>query len=209
MKRFFFLLCSLAFVGSALAQDIELPQPNVEPAMSLNEALMIRKTDRNYTSDELPLELLSHVLWCAYGINRPESHRRTVPSARNVQEMELYVLSKDGVYLYNTEKNILSYIKSGDYRAKISSQEHFAVAPFAIVIVADAKKLDSFPDDLVDFYMGLDCGYVSQDIYLAAAADGLGTVACGAIDRKALTSILNLSKTQKIMLAHPLGFVAR
>ena len=209
MKYFFSILCAIAFLGTAMAQDIELPQPNLEPGMSLNEALMIRKTDRNYIPEDVPLEQLSHVLWCAYGINRPESHRRTVPSARNVQEMDLYVMSKTGVYRYDTEKNLLLFIKSGDFRSKISSQEHFAVAPYAIVIVADAKKLDSFPDDLIDFYMGVDCGYVSQDIYLAAAADGLGTVACGAIDRKALTDILNLSKTQKIMLAHPLGFVAR
>ena len=58
--------------------------------------------------------------------------------------------------------------------------------------------------EMRDFYAAVDCGYVSQNIYLFCASYDLGTVACGGINRDALHKMLGITNG-KALLAHPVG----
>jgi len=105
MKQFFILLL-LCISLSLMAQDIELPKPKKEGGMPLMQAFTERMTNRVYQSTELSLEELSQLVWVANGINRPDG-KRTIPTARNRQEVEILVLLSSGSYLYNPQKHIL------------------------------------------------------------------------------------------------------
>ena len=76
------------------------------------DCLNERQTDRNFDTKQLSLQDLSDLVWAANGINRPESGKRTVPTATNWQEMVLYVATADGIYRYNAEKHELELVKN-------------------------------------------------------------------------------------------------
>lgn len=189
------------------ARDVrQLPPPASGMDAPLKEALDQRRTIRNIREEQLPMELVSSLLWCTYGINRPEANRRVVPSAVNVQEFDIYYFDQQGVYLYNAQKNLLEMVVEGDHRPEISQQQFFAKAPASIVIVANYDRMSVFKDkDVRDFYAAVDCGYVSQNIYLFCSSAKLATVACGGINHETLTKLLGIGNGRP-MLAHPVGF---
>ena len=185
---------------------IELPPAEMGLDVPLRLPLDKRRTVRDLSEEELPQEMLSSLLWAAYGFNRPDEQKRVVPSAVNAQEFDIYVFTKEGIFLYVAEKNALMMVAEGDHRDKISEQKHFAVAPVSIVMVANYDRMDMFKEkETRDFYAAVDAGYVSQDIYLYCAANGLGTVACGGIDRETIQKVIGF-KEGRAILAHPVGF---
>lgn len=206
MKKFSLVLfASLAL--SAQAQIIELPKPEMDGGMPIKDALMKRHTVRDFEEKELTLEQISTLLWAANGINRPDEGKRTAPSARNVQETDIYLFSKKGIFLYMPKEHALKLISDTDHRKDISDQKHFAIAPISLVLVANYDKMKGFDDTNREFYSSIDCGYVSQNIYLYCVEE-LGTVACGAINRDTLTKVMKL-KNAKALLAHPIGYPAK
>lgn len=190
-------------------ETIDLPSDFLAMDMPLHEVLKLRATHREFSPDELPNELISSLLWAAYGINRKEADRRVVPSAVNMQEFDIYLLNERGAYLYDAHKNTLTLINAGDHRSQISTQKHFAVAPISLVLVANYDRMGRMKEQTDrDFYAAVDCGYISQNIYLFCASAQLGTVACGGINRDALAKILKL-KNARAILAHPVGMIAK
>ena len=127
--------------GSAITlptlETIELPMTFEGLHAPLMEAFKLRATHREIREEEIPMEFVSSLLWSAYGINRPEEGKRVVPSAINAQEYDIYLFTREGIYLYNAEKNSIEMKVKGDYREKISQQKFFTVAPISIVMVAN------------------------------------------------------------------------
>lgn len=186
---------------------IILEKPQVGMDVPLHVAFDNRRTVRNFSPERLDPPLISSLLWSAYGINRREADLRVVPSAMNVQEFDIYLFNEEGAYLYDAHKNTLTLVAEGDLRQKISPQPHFAKAPVSIVIVANYDRMTKFKKEADrDFYAAVDCGYVSQNIYLFCASANLGTVACGGINREEIAQILKI-KNGSALLAHPVGFV--
>ena len=153
------------------------------------EALANRKTNRDYTQDELTPQQLSNLLWAANGVNRPDG-RRTAPTARNAQQIEIYVLNKDGAFLYLPKEHALQLVAKGDHRTKGASQERFQDCPLMIILVANYDKMEGFSDEAKEMYGGTDTGNISQNIYLYCASEGLATCALGSIHRDKLQELL-------------------
>ena len=186
-------------------EPIELPNSIEGLHAPLFEALKQRCTNREMQEEELPMDFIASLLWSAYGFNRPESQKRVVPSAVNVQEYDIYLFSREGIYLYNAEKNALLLVKKGDFRSDISNQKFFAIAPISIVMVANYDRMKVFKNtEDRDFYAAVDAGYISQNIYLFCASAELSTVACGGINRDSIHKLLEI-KNGRAMLAHPVG----
>ena len=184
----------------------ELPPAEMGLDVPLFEAFRSRRTNRNINPEEIPFEMVSSLLWSAYGFNRPEESKRVVPSAINAQEFDIYLFTNEGVYRYNAEKNNIEMIVKGDQRGEISEQKFFKEAPISIVLVANYDRMERFKEkETRDFYAAVDCGYISQNIYLYCASAKLATVACGGINRDNLVKILGL-KNARPLLAHPVGF---
>ena len=195
--------------GSAITlptlETIELPMTFEGLHAPLMEAFKLRATHREIREEEIPMEFVSSLLWSAYGINRPEEGKRVVPSAINAQEYDIYLFTREGIYLYNAEKNSIEMKVKGDYREKISQQKFFAVAPISIEMVANYDRMKKFKQvEDRDFYAAVDAGYISQNIYLFCASASLNTVACGGINRDEIHKILGITNG-RAMLAHPVG----
>ena len=211
MKTFKLIVFAMAlsFAFNVSAQVEKLPQPKFPTDMSLMNCLNERRTIRDFVEEEISVQEIANMLWAAYGVNRPEESKLTVPSARNVQEIDVYLFTEKGVYIYNSYEHTIELIQEGDYRAKISSQKHFSVAPVSVVLVANYGRMKGFDKESLEFYSAIDCGYVSQNIYLyCASSERMGTVACGAINRDEISTILGL-KNAKPLLAHPFGVATR
>lgn len=202
MKKVFISFVLFFFFISLNAQDIKLPPPNITGGLPLMETLSKRETNRNFSQDEISTQKLSDLLWAAFGVNRPNG-RRTAPSARNVQETDIYVFIKSGVYIYLPEKNILKQVITEDCRTKLPKQEGFTDCPLLILLVTNYDKMDNFKPEDRDFYGAVDAGYISQNIYLYCTSENLTTCAIGMIYREELKNLLHFNG--KAIIAHSIG----
>ena len=183
---------------------VKLPAPSQKGGMPLYEALAKRQTNRDFSDKNLKMQQVSDLLWCANGVNR-ENGKRTAPSARNAQEIVIYVFNKEGVFRYNPSENLLEMVMAGDKRGELTSRGTLTVdAPLTLLYVADYAKMSSFDDAGREFYGATDAGFVSQNVYLYCAANGLNTVVMGAIDRDHIAELLQLKG--KAVLAQPIGY---
>ncbi len=209
MKRRLFTLLFVLITISGFSQDladIQLPKPNMEGGKPLMEALKNRQTRREFSDKELTQQQLSDLLWAAFGINRPESGKRTAPSAVNWQETIVYVCLKTGVYSYDAKNNLLKAINKEDSRSKMGAQGFVGDAPVVLVYVSDYSQMGVLATkDDKDFYGTVDVGYISQNVYLYCSSENLATVVLGMIDRDKIAKILNLGNNQKVILTQCVG----
>lgn len=174
--------------------------------MTLMQALQERKTTRDFSDREISLETMSHLLWSAFGINRQDGAHRTAPSAKNAQEIDIYVAMAGGLYVFDPHAFVLHPILREDIRAATGWQDFVSQAPLNFIYVANMKKMDPASRQERKFYAALDTGYISQNVYLFCAAEGLATVARGWVDRPALAKIMGLGPEQRIILAQSVGY---
>jgi SagB-type dehydrogenase family enzyme len=201
------LFLSALVIFPALAQTLEpvsLPKPQTEGGKPLLEALRERKSSREFSPAKLPVKVLSNLLWAAAGVNRPDG-RRTAPTASNRQEIDLYVTLPEGVYLYEPKSHSLQPVAAGDFRALTGGQSFVGSAPVNLVFVADFAKMGGQEQSRI-FYSAADTGFVSQNVYLFCASEGLATVVRGTVDRPELAKALKLRREQRITLAQTVGY---
>jgi SagB-type dehydrogenase family enzyme len=216
MKRIPFLAVVIAVVliashAAAVAGEmkpIELPAPQTDGGKPLMQALKARHTERAFSSEELPLQVLSNMLWAAFGVNRPESGKRTAPSAMNWQEIDIYVATARGLFRYDAAGNKLDPVLEEDIREATGAQPFVAGAPVNLVYVADYSKMGDAPEDVKKFYSAAHTGFISQNVYLFCASEGLATVVRGSVDREELEKIMKLGPEQKVVLAQTVGYPA-
>jgi SagB-type dehydrogenase family enzyme len=187
------------------SETIVLPAPQKEGGVPLMEAISERRSDREFSSQELPLPLLSNLLWAAYGVNRPDGHR-TAPSALDAQEIDVYVALPSGAYLYDATANQLQLIASSDLRSITGYQDFVDEAPLDLVFVADYSRMKLVPVALRESYASVAAGAISQNVYLFAAGNGLATVIRGWIDREAIANALGLSHDHQVLLSQTVGY---
>ena len=200
------LLLYPATVFSGDINPLKLPAPNMQGGKPLMLALKERQTGRVFSPKELTPQVLSDMLWAANGINRPDSGRRTAPSAMNMQEIDIYVAKSDGLYLYDAKANTLIPILAGDIRAATGKQPFVKDAPVNLIFVADLSKMNQLQAADADFYSATDTGFISENVYLFCASSGLTTVVRGMVDRPALAKAMKLRSDQKIILAQTVGY---
>ena len=184
------------------AQDISLPTPQKSGGLPLMDALNHRHSSREFSDKMLSQQQLADLLWAANGVNRPDG-KRTAPSARNLQEIDIYVYLSTGVYFYDAIENKLVLKASEDHREDAAMQSFATTAPVLLVFVANYDKMEGMDEDARLMYGATDCGYVSQNVYLFCAADELNTVVLGSIYRDKIQELLQFNG--KAILAQPVG----
>lgn len=204
-------LCVLVLLFPALAiaqqlKPIELPAPATSGGMPLMQALKARHSTRDFSSRKLPLQMLSNLLWAAFGVNRPVSGKRTAPSAMNRQEVDIYVAMADGLYVYDARGDKLNPVLSDDVRSATGTQSFVGEAPVNLVYVADLAKEGGSSAEEIALYTGADTGVIAQNVYLFCASEGLGVVVRGSVNRTALAKTMKLRPDQKIILAQTVGY---
>ncbi len=196
---------SVPSVAAELPLPLELPKPKLDSPATLVSALKARKSSREFSPAPLPPQALADLLWAAAGVNR-EDGKRTVPSARNWQEIDVYVVLPAGAYVYDSKAHALRGVVKGDLRAATGLQDFVAVAPLNLVYVADLSRMSGASGADRDLYAAIDAGFVSQNVYLWCSATGLSTVVRGLVDRPALAKALGLRADQRIIVAQTVGF---
>jgi len=195
--------------ASLLAQElqpVELARAQTEGGKPLMQALGARHSSREFSAQKLSPQVLSNLLWAAFGVNRAESGKRTAPSAMNWQEIEVYVATADGLYVYAAKAHRLNPVLAEDVRAATGTQAFVKEAPVNLVYVADLAKTGRASAEDQALFTAADAGFIAQNVYLFCASEGLATVVRGSVDRPSLAKVLKLRTDQKIILAQTVGY---
>lgn len=202
------MIMTASTIASEL-QIVRLPPPQTEGGKPLMQALKERHSTREFSPEALPPQVLSNLLWAAAGVNRPVSGQRTVPSARDWREIDVYVATAEGMYRYDAKANALQPVVARDLRALTGVQDFIATAPVNLVYVADFDRMEGAATEQKEFYAATDAGFIAQNVYLFCASANLATVVRGSVESDVLAKAMGLTPHQRIMLAQTVGYPAK
>ncbi|MGO9235860.1 MAG: nitroreductase family protein [Methylocella sp.] len=186
-------------------KPFDLPPPRSTGGQPLTEALKLRRSTREYSDRPLPAQVLSDLLWAAFGVNRP-SGDRTAPYWRHIMVMDIYVAMADGVWLYEPKAHTLLPHLKDDIRAQTGLQDFVATAPLNLVYVAHGECMTDISSEERRLYASVDTGFIGQNVYLFCASEGLATVFRGAVDYPKLARTLQLPDQQFVTFAQTVGY---
>lgn len=201
-------LLTFALAAAELA-PIDLPPAAATGGRPLMAALAQRRSTREFSPKQIPLPVLSNLLWAAYGVNRPASGGRTAPSAHNWQTIDIYVALERGLYLYDAQRHRLLPVAEKDAREISGTQDFVAGAPLNLVYVARMEKMKTSPEDTETdllVWAAVEAGAISQNVALFCASEGLGSVVRAGVQRPAFAALARLPATARILLAQTTGY---
>ncbi|MCM8826833.1 MAG: SagB/ThcOx family dehydrogenase [Candidatus Omnitrophica bacterium] len=196
----------------AECKRIILPKPDTIGKISLEEVIFKRRSQREFIEKDITIEQLSQILWAGQGVTLKHwgYEFRTAPSAGALYPIELYVVSKDGLFHYLCQEHTLEVISDKDLRYKLYesalSQDSIIQAPLSIVICAVYERVTSKYGQRGIRYVHIEVGHVAQNIHLEVVALGLGSVPIGAFDDEKVIKLLNLPKDCKPLYIIPVGW---
>jgi hypothetical protein len=219
-------LTMLSGTASVFAEElspIALPKPEKDGGKSVLAALWERRTIRDIREERLPPQVLSNLLWAAFGVNRENGPfgqvGRTAASASNSQEIEIYVATPEGIYLYEALPHRITPIVAGDHRDKAGGRRRgtsAAKAPVNLIYVADLAKYGKArlqepglkDPEIQKAYSNAAVGLIAGNVYLFAAAQGLAAWFHNC-NRTALATELKLRADQRVLFAQTVGYPAK
>lgn len=191
MRNIILSFIALGLSGTAIlpaAEPVKLDQPDLKRGAPVMKALSDRQSIRTFSRKMLSHKDLSDLLWAANGINRPDSGKRTAPSAMNRQDVKIYVCTKDASYLYDHKTHAMIPVSEGNARP--------TEAPVCLVLVTDTNEL----------WAAMDAGIVSQNISIFCSGTGMATYPRASMNKENLAKVLKLVPPQTPMLCHPVGY---
>jgi SagB-type dehydrogenase family enzyme len=189
-------------------ENIKLPTPKYDGFVSVEKALLERRSIRTYKDEPLTLSDVSQILWAAQGITDPKTGHRTAPSARALYLLELYLIPGNvtglpmGLYQYQPEGHELVKIAEGDIKSKLFQgvgQAPIKNAP-AVLVFCGMSERSTNPN-----WMYLEAGHAAQNVYLEAVSLKLGTVVMGGFKDEDVRKALNLSPKEQPIYIMPIG----
>jgi nitroreductase len=197
--------------GNLPFDTVKLIPPNLDRPAPLMRALKERRSVREYDARPLTLRQLSELLWAANGVSRDDG-KRTAPAAVNQQLVDIYVVLPVGAFLYDAPGGRLVPVAAGDFRKMAGRQEFVASAPVNLVFVADPALFKprpgpgpAIPAEEKLNWARIAVGAMAQNVGLYCAAEQLGNVVRGMVDREKLGPALKLRPDQAIILAQTVG----
>jgi nitroreductase len=199
------MLALLVSVSRALSPIVLLPADTAR-GLVYGKILGTRHSERNFKSTPLPLQDLSDLVWAANGVNRPATGQLTIPTAKNAQDISVYVALPDAIYLYDNQNHVLNPVVAGDFRADIASTQPFVTtAPVVLLFVSDYSKFTGLTVDEAKRWSALDAGIAIQTALLWAVGNGYITVPRAYMDTTKLSKAIGLKDTQILHLNLPVG----
>lgn len=194
---------------------IQLPSPEFKSTTSLEEAILKRRSIRDYTKEPLSIKEVSQILWSAQGITDEESGLRSAPSAGATFPLEVYLAVSNvkdanaGLYKYNPFNNTLKLLAEGDKRFDIANaalkQGSIEKSAAIVILTAVYERTSVRYGNRTERYVNMEVGHAGQNIYLQAVSLGLGTVMIGAFNDEALKKVLSLPGNEFPLAIYPLG----
>jgi len=217
------LLLGLCYAGVEAGQPkpmvagdiIQLPQPLLKGTMSLEEALLRRRSMRSFRQEPVSLQQISQLLWAGQGISKkdPVHSFRTAPSAGALYPLTLYAATPDGFFEYMPESHQLLTLQKRDIRAELAQaalgQVWVRQAPLVIVICASYERVTSHYGRRGLRYTDMEAGHSAQNIHLQAVALSLDSVGVGAFDSAELKKIIQAPEGQEPLYIIPVGLASK
>jgi SagB-type dehydrogenase family enzyme len=187
----------------------------------LSEALRARQSTRRFAPDSLAFSDLSRLVRKSGGLTETRNGvtHRTVPSAGALYPVEIYVVARrverlaSGIYHFRPRDSLLELVQAGDFGPDLfraANEQPAARDPAAALILS--ARFDRSTHKYADRgyrYTYMEAGAACQNVYLLAAALGLGTVAIGAFNDEAANELLGLDgRAEAVLLMMPVGRVA-
>ena len=192
-------------VAAFAQQSRPLPAPRKDLGKSLMQALQLRRSIREYSQRPLSDQVLSDIMWVAYGINRPNGDR-TAPYWRHIMVIDVYAAMADGVWLYDPQQHALHPHLGTDIRAQTGIQGFVATAPLNLVYVVHGERMTEISPEDRRLYGSVDAAFAGQNVYLYCASEGLATVFRGAVDYETLGRAMRLGDEQFVAFAQTVGY---
>jgi nitroreductase len=208
MKKLLIII-TIAFISNSVFSQkdvINLPSPEREGGKPLMEALDERHSAREFANKTMPEQTLSNLLWAAYGINREEAGKHTVPTSRNVQDIDVYITTQEGAFLYLPKKNALKKVVDSDIRASMGKQEFTSNAALNLVYVSDFSKYEGGDETSKHITASAHCGFIGQNVYLYCASEGLNSVFRAWIDKDLIHKKLQLADDHHVIYTQTVGY---
>lgn len=197
MFKFLGALIIMTMFNTAVmaAETIPLPRPDTTSETgTLMSALANRQSIKAFADKDLDPVELGGLLWAAYGVNRPDGHR-TIPTAMNEHDLDIYVFRHDGIWLYDADQHALTPISDTDRRDLFHTQPYMNTAPVVLVYTGSTKD-----------YAAMHAGSAYQNVGLYAANRGLANVVRGYFDADATARVLNLNENQRVIVSQAVGY---
>ncbi len=180
----------------------------------LGGAISARRSVRRFAPAPLALAEVASLLWAAAGVTSTDG-RRAAPSAGATFPLETYLVAGDvtglgpGVYRYLPAEHALTPVAGGDRRGALRDaalrQECVGRAPTVVVLAAVEARTGARYGERAGRYVAMEAGHAAQNLHLAAAALGLGSVAVGAFDDGAVATALGLPADHAPLYLLPVG----
>lgn len=202
-------LCCIACAEKTNAPLRDLPEPDTDGAVSLEQAVANRRSIRSYTERPLTLKEIGQLLWAAQGVTRPDRNYRAAPSAGATYPLETYVVHQGGVFKYLPKAHALQKKRNKDVRKQLGQaalgQRCVTFAPCSIVIAAVPERTTGRYGERGIRYVHMEAGHAAENIHLQAVSLGLGSVPVGAFDGKKVSRVLKLSGNEEPLYIIPVG----
>ena len=194
--------------------QIKLPQPKYTSTVSVEKALLERRSVRSFKNEPLTVEEISQLLWAAQGITNERGYR-TAPSAGALYPLEVYIVAgnvsglADGIYRYVPDGHELMRIQKGDKRAELCNaalmQSFIRECPINIVFSAVYERITGKYGERGIRYAQIEVGHAGQNVYLQAVSLNLGTVAVGAFVDSEVKKVMGMKDGEYPLYIMPVG----
>ena len=191
-NKFGLILIGLIMSFNAEASVVQkLPEP--DRSSDLMRLFNNRKSSREYSSKPVNLQTLSDLLWAAFGFN--DRGTRTIATAKNEQNLKVYVVYQNSIWTYDANENSLVKISDEEIEQYIAKQDFVKGAPVNLIYTGSDKEYSVFH-----------AGSAAQNVYLYAASKGLNTIVRGYIDKEELKDKLRLDRDEFVILNQVIGY---
>ncbi len=195
--------------------SIKLPPPDTKGEISVKEAILKRRSVRDYEDDPLSLKEISQLLWAAQGVTSPETGKRSAPSAGALYPLEVYLVVRkgeeieSGVYRYFPESHELAVVLKGDVSEDLAraslGQTFVAKAPINLVFAGVFSRTAARYGERGTQYVYMEAGHAAQNVCLQAESLKLGTVVVGAFNDEEVKETVKMSENETPLYVMPVG----
>jgi SagB-type dehydrogenase family enzyme len=214
-----FVALTALFVAHTVAGAAEpaltaLPKPDTLGKVTLARAIQARRSVRDYAPGALTLTQVSQLLWVAQGITGADDRHRAVPSARAVHPLQVRLEARrvdglaPGLYVYRPKEHALALVAAGDHKPAVmgaAGQPCIDAAAAVVCVSGDSALAAEKFGRNAERWLGMEAGFVVQNVYLTCTSLGLGTVMVGGYDEPKANAAFRLGPGWKTLALMPIG----
>jgi nitroreductase len=155
------------------------------------EAMDARAASREFSPAPIDDKTMGEIMWAAFGKNSRGT--RTIPTAKNEQNLKVYAIRADGAFLYDGDK--LNKVSDKDLRPLFARQDFVMTAPLTLLFVGSDRQ-----------FSPMHAGSSYQNVALYSAERGLGNVVRAYFDKDGIENALGLASGEFAIISQTIGW---